>query len=209
MHVLSLPPISHSQIYVSGDVTIDESAAIAPGAILHAAPNSRIIVEAGACIGMGVILKAYQGTIHIATGASLGAGVLFVGQGKVGSYACLGAATTVLNASVEPRQVVQPGTVLGDASRQVEFTSESKAPPAPTPQPTADAASSAEDATPDTGDPQADSAPNEPAAQASDGTCIYGQTYVERLMVTLFPYKQSLDSAHQNHNNHHPNNGSS
>lgn len=214
MHVLSLPPISHSQIYISGDVTIDESAAIAPGVILQAAPNSRIIIEAGACIGMGAILKAYQGTIHISAGASLGAGVLFVGKGKVGSYACLGAATTVLNASVESRQVVQAGTVLGDDSRQVELSSEPKGPPAPASQ-TADRASSAEAAAPDAREPQADSVPDESSApdkgtdQANNGTCIYGQTYVERLMVTLFPHKQSLDSAHQNHNNHHPNHGSS
>ncbi|MBD2666599.1 transferase [Richelia sinica] len=105
--------------YISGEVNIHPSAVLAPGVILQAAANSRIIIGAGVCIGMGSILQVNEGTLEIEAGANLGAGFLMVGQGKIGASACIGAATTVFNCSVAPGQVVPPGSILGDVSRQM------------------------------------------------------------------------------------------
>ncbi|MBE9094579.1 carbon dioxide concentrating mechanism protein, partial [Tychonema sp. LEGE 07203] len=56
MYLSPLQLSSNSQILMSGDVVVNESAAIAPGVILQADPDSKISIAAGACIGMGVIL---------------------------------------------------------------------------------------------------------------------------------------------------------
>jgi carbon dioxide concentrating mechanism protein CcmN len=124
MHLPPIHTISTLDIFVSGDVTIHESAVVAPGAILQAAPDSRIIVEAGACVGMGVIINAYQGDIEIKSGAILGAGVLMIGHGKIGHNACIGSTTTILNTSVEPMTVIPAGSLIGDQSRQMILSAE-------------------------------------------------------------------------------------
>ena len=46
-------PISNKDIRISGDVDIHPTASLASGVILQAAPNSKIIVGADVCIGMG------------------------------------------------------------------------------------------------------------------------------------------------------------
>jgi carbon dioxide concentrating mechanism protein CcmN len=108
--------------YISGSVNIHPSAVLAPGVILQAAANSQIIIGAGVCIGMGSILQVSEGILEIEAGANLGAGFLMVGQGKIGANACIGAATTVFNCSVEAEQVVPPGSILGDSSRHISET---------------------------------------------------------------------------------------
>jgi carbon dioxide concentrating mechanism protein CcmN len=112
--------------YISGDVTIHPSAVLAPGVILQAAVNSKIIIGPGVCIGMGAILQVHEGTLEVEAGANLGAGFLMVGKGKIGANACIGSATTVFNYSVEPEQVVPPGSILGDTSRQIAQTEQSE-----------------------------------------------------------------------------------
>lgn len=119
---MSVPPLrlhNNFDSYISGEVTIHPSAVIAPGVILQAALNSKIIIGAGVCIGMGSILQVDEGTIEVEAGASLGAGFLMVGQGKIGMNACIGAATTLFNCSVAPSLVVPPGSILGDTTRQI------------------------------------------------------------------------------------------
>ncbi|MEA5579134.1 transferase [Anabaena sp. UHCC 0451] len=106
--------------YISGEVNIHPSAVIAPGVILQAATNSKIIIGPGVCVGMGSILQVNEGILEIEAGANLGAGFLMIGQGKIGASACIGAATTVFNCSVAPQQVVAPGSILGDSSRQID-----------------------------------------------------------------------------------------
>jgi carbon dioxide concentrating mechanism protein CcmN len=105
---------------ISGDVNIHETAVIAPGVILQAAANSKIIIGPGVCIGMGSILQVNEGILEIEAGANLGAGFLMVGQGKIGANACIGAATTVFNCSVAPEQVIPAGSIWGDSSRQID-----------------------------------------------------------------------------------------
>jgi carbon dioxide concentrating mechanism protein CcmN len=118
---MSLPPVPiehNSEFFVSGNVTIHETAAIAPGVILQAAPHSQIIVREGACVGKGTVLNAYAGTIEIEAGAILGAGVLLVGRVTIGASACIGAATSIFNSSVEASAMIPSGSLLGDHSRR-------------------------------------------------------------------------------------------
>jgi carbon dioxide concentrating mechanism protein CcmN len=119
MHLPRLPSISNADVYVKGDVSINQNAAIAPGVILQADPDSRIIIAAGVCIGMGAILHAHKGTLEVEAGAVLGAGVLVVGVSKIGEHACIGATTTIWNSSVESWQVVPPGSVVGDKGQKM------------------------------------------------------------------------------------------
>ncbi len=120
--LMSVPPLRLSNnfdSYISGEVTIHPSAVLAPGVILQAALNGKIIIGPGVCIGMGSILQVDKGTLEVEAGANLGAGFLMIGQGKIGTNACIGSATTVFNCSVAPGQVVPPGSILGDTSRRI------------------------------------------------------------------------------------------
>lgn len=128
MQLPPLQPLENLQSYVSGNVTIDPSAAIAPGVLLIADANSRIIIAAGVCIGMGSIIDARNGIVEIEAGALLGAGVLVVGKGKIGANACIGSAATIFNSSIEPRQAVPPGSIIGDSSRPLKATLTAEAP---------------------------------------------------------------------------------
>jgi carbon dioxide concentrating mechanism protein CcmN len=124
---MSVPPLRLSNkfdSYISGEVTVDPSAVLAPGVILQAAANGKIIIGRGVCIGMGAILQVHEGTLEVEAGANLGAGFLMVGKGKIGANACIGSATTVFNYSVEPGQVIPAGSILGDTSRQITETQE-------------------------------------------------------------------------------------
>ncbi len=49
--------------HIYGDVIIHPSAVLAPGIILQAATNSRIVIGAGVCLGMGSILQVSEGYI--------------------------------------------------------------------------------------------------------------------------------------------------
>ncbi|NEQ10056.1 MAG: transferase, partial [Moorea sp. SIO4E2] len=98
-------------------MSIDPSAAISAGVILRADPDSKITIAAGVCIGMGAIIHAHKGTVEVESGASLGAGVLVVGKGKIGANASIGSLTTIWNHSVESLQVVPSASVLGDKGR--------------------------------------------------------------------------------------------
>jgi carbon dioxide concentrating mechanism protein CcmN len=125
---MHLPPLhlNHGfQTYTSGDVRIDPSAAIAPGVILQAEGDYRIEVAAGVCIGVGAILHAIEGNIKIETGAALGAGILLVGAVEVGANACVGSLSTIWNQSINPGQVVPPGSLLSVLGREVPEISES------------------------------------------------------------------------------------
>lgn len=122
----SLRPTYTTPLCISGAVSIDPGASLAAGAILQAAPGSEIQIGPGVCLGMGVILNAYQGTIVIESGVTLGPGVLVIGAGTIGENACIGAATTIFNTSVDPMQVIPAGSILGDTSRKVDLDAMAK-----------------------------------------------------------------------------------
>ena len=128
---MSVPPLHLSNnfdSYISGEVTIHPSAVLAPGVILQAAVNSKIIIGPGVCIGMGSIIQVSEGSIEVEAGANLGAGFLMLGKGKIGANACIGSATTVYNCSIGPGLVIAPGSILGDTSRRVEVTTPQESP---------------------------------------------------------------------------------
>lgn len=158
---------------VVGDVTIHPSAAIAPGAIFQAAPDSQIIIGAGACIGAGAIIQAYQGVIEVESGAIVGSKVLVIGAAKIGSNACIGAEATIYNASVDPMADVPPKALLGDSSRQLKSTAD-----------------------PAQNSVEAELVDESPAVETQRATSpqksVVGQVYVNNLLLTLFPHRNSL-----------------
>ncbi|WP_228055196.1 LbetaH domain-containing protein [Gloeocapsopsis crepidinum] len=200
MYVPPLRPPNYDDTYISGEVTIDPSAAIAPGVLLQASPNCQIIIGAGVCIGMGSILHAYEGILEIETGANLGSGVLILGKGKIGANACIGSTATILSSSIEPQQVVLPGSLIGDKSRVVvahtsvagidtinetaslslEETNGDNSPlmnnsPPSTPEP-----------------PEPEPSETTPLQQPT-GQKVYGQAQLNRMLSTMFPYRQALN----------------
>jgi carbon dioxide concentrating mechanism protein CcmN len=174
---MRLPPLqlmSDTHFFVSGDVTIHPTAAIAPGVLLEADPDSQLIIQAGVCIGMGTTLHAQQGILEIDTGASLGSGVLMVGSGKIGANACIGSMATLFNASVEPEQIIAAGTLVGDTSRQW----------ADLPTVTASVEISASVTI------AASSSPS-PEPASSPQPKVYGQESFKQLMTSLFPHRST------------------
>ncbi|MCU0565225.1 MAG: hypothetical protein MUF49_01345 [Oculatellaceae cyanobacterium Prado106] len=125
------PLISDSQIFISGDVTIHPSAAIAPNVLIQADPGARVMIGAGVSIGGGCILHAQQGVIEIEPGATLGSGVLIFGHSQVGMDACIGSNVTIFDGTVAPEYTVPPGSLIGDRSRPVNLA-EQPTPPVST-----------------------------------------------------------------------------
>jgi carbon dioxide concentrating mechanism protein CcmN len=209
MHLPTLPSSSNSHVYAEGDVSIDASAAIAPGAILRADVDSKIVIAAGVCIGMGAVIHASGGTLEVEAGANLGAGVLFVGKGTIGANACIGAITTIWNTSIEPWQVVPAASIVGNQGRQIaEVSSGAVATPSTETPNTSDSSSTtsvtsqeslngqvpsnrAVTSTPTTDEDSPTQPEEQPPPEA--GKTVYGQSSLERILKTLLPYNQSLN----------------
>ena len=207
---LQLCPIDTAHYLVSGDVTIHEGVAIAPGVLLQADPGSKIVIGAGVCIGIGSVLHVHKGVLKVGAGASIGAGVLLVGQVTIGDRACIGAATTILDSSVEIGALVAPGSLLGDRSRPskaLEVAQEPAPVPEAPPDPWAESQtlSQPESLRADlpSEEPSSESSLPEPPLPKPDpvAASVYGQSYVNNLLVKLFPQNQ------QNYNS--PDNGHS
>jgi carbon dioxide concentrating mechanism protein CcmN len=213
MYLSPLQLSSNSQILMSGDVVVNEGAAIAPGVIMQAEPGSRISIAAGACIGLGVILHAREGTLEIGAGVILGAGVLVVGAGTIGTSACIGAGTTLINPCIDQMQIMPAGSLIGDTSRQASAEATAAAPtaaptspetpeattppvaapikppsPAPTPPQTA----------PETATEAPESTATEPPQPGETPTILYGQAHINRLLGTLFPHRQAFNRSEEN-----------
>jgi len=82
------PLVNRSDNYFSGNAIVHPSAAIGPGVILQAAPDSRIVIGEGVCIGSGAIINAYQGTIEVENGAVLGSGVCLSRNDRSRKWCC-------------------------------------------------------------------------------------------------------------------------
>jgi len=113
MHGQFPPAFDRSDIHISGDVTIEDRAAIGPGVVLQATPGSRLIVRAGVCLGAGAVLHAHEGLLEIQADAIVGARSLIVGTGTVGASACLGAESTILSPNIAPQESVANGALVG------------------------------------------------------------------------------------------------
>ena len=117
---LHQPPrlVSHTHYCVVGDVTVDSTAAIAPGAVLQAPSGSRIVIEKGVCIAGGVCLQSRQGVLKISAGASLGANVLIIGHGSIGANACVSPSSTLINPQIERDAIVPPCSIIDRTAGQ-------------------------------------------------------------------------------------------
>ena len=114
---MQLPPVhsvSLSEYFVSGNVIIHETAVIAPGVILEAAPDCQIIVDAGVCLGLGCVITAQVGDIHIKGQAAIAPGSLVIGPVTVGSSACIGARSTIFQQDIDAQALIPPGSLLMD-----------------------------------------------------------------------------------------------
>ena len=218
MYLSPLQLSSNSQILMSGDVVVNEGAAIAPGVILQAEPGSRISIAAGACIGLGVILHAREGTLEIGAGVILGAGVLVVGAGTIGTSACIGAGTTLINPCIDQMQIMPAGSLIGDTSRQAsaEATSAEATAAAPTAAPTSPETPEATtppvappieppsppqtppQTAPETAADAPESTAAEPPQPGEMPTILYGQAHINRLLGTLFPHRQAFNRSEEN-----------
>lgn len=218
MYLSPLQLSSNSQILMSGDVVVNEGAAIAPGVILQAEPGSRISIAAGACIGLGVILHAREGTLEIEAGVILGAGVLVVGAGKIGANACIGAGTTLIDPCIDQMQIMPAGSLMGDTSRQpsAEATSAEATAAAPTAAPTSpetpeattppvappieppSPAPTPPQTAPETATDAPESTAPEPPQPGETPTILYGQAHINRLLGTLFPHRQAFNRSEEN-----------
>jgi carbon dioxide concentrating mechanism protein CcmN len=201
MHISPLQPISTSSACVSGDVTIDPSAAIAIGVLIQADPDSKIMIAAGVCIGMGSIIHAQGGELEIAAGANLGAGVLILGKGKIGQNSCIGSLSTVLNSSVAIGQVIAPGSLVdGISDRETEsLMGHAGINSAVSVTPSAAKVISTSTTTQVIAEVIAEvitevkSSEVEPSELSSQSTATtHGQVQLNRLMGKLFPHRQSL-----------------
>jgi carbon dioxide concentrating mechanism protein CcmN len=211
MHLPPVEPVSYSDIYISGDVTIHESAVVAPGTILKAAPMCRIVIGAGVCVGMGSVINASGGAIEVEAGAVLGTGVLMIGCGTIGNNACIGSATTIFDASVEKMAVIPAGSLIGDTSRQVVLVADTPAEEdreslannngasvshkevngsVPTEKPADSIDSTPTEITTSVDSPDVEPQPMEssPSAQSS----VVGKVYINQLLFTLFPERDFL-----------------
>lgn len=181
---LQLRPISTSHYYVSGEVSIQDGVAIAPGVLLQADPDCRVIIKAGACIGIGSILHASNGTVEIGEGANIGAEVLLIGNVTVGAKACIGSSTTIVNSSVEWGQIIPPGSLIGDASRQNDPDELQATDTVTYPAPEAQQNGQSPSVTP------AVEAVEAVQPVESSGVNVYGQVYVNQLLVKMFPHSR-------------------
>ena len=214
MYLSPLQLSSNSQILMSGDVVVNEGAAIAPGVIMQAEPGSRISIAAGACIGLGVILHAREGTLSIEAGVILGAGVLVVGAGKIGANACIGTGTTLIDPCIDQMQIMPAGSLIGDTSRQASAeataaaptaaptspeTPEATTPPvAPPIEPPSPPAQTPPPTAPETAAEPPESTAAEPPQPGEMPTILYGQAHINRLLGTLFPHRQAFNRSEEN-----------
>ena len=202
--------------HIQGDVDLAPGVAIAPGVMLGAAPGCRLTISAGVCLGANVVVQARNGDLAIGVGANLGSGVLVVGSGTIGQHTCIAANSTVINPKVGASQVVPPDALVGDPSQSLpEDRSQSQMDLEPDPwvtnsngqvangqvangrvSPVAGSSSFKQPSPMQTG-PIQTGAQNGSTQNGSvqNVSQVYGKTQVSRLLETLFPQRQALNSA--------------
>lgn len=208
-------PILNKDIRISGDVEIHPSASLAPGVILQAAPSSRIIIGADVCIGMGVIINACQGTVEIGDGAILGAGVLIIGESKIGSNSCIGTSTTIFRHNIRAMAVVEPGSIIGDLSRPASLNEEASPEQSNNLDPSSvndqqqeqpsqssqkpeslnkniDTDKNSQPPATNGAIPQVETMSEYPVEKSKDP--VVGQVYINELLITLFPHKKDSNA---------------
>mgnify|MGYP001556970837 CR=1 FL=1 len=144
----------------------------------------------------------------------MGAGVLIIGDSKIGSNACIGTSSTIFQSSLAAMTVIEPGSIIGDISRQVNLeenqqTNKANAQSAPKQkqadqqhrktspnnysnrQPNQATTSTPSQQQNSSSFPQVENV--EPMVQ-KEKIPVVGQVYINELLVTLFPHNKDLNS---------------
>lgn len=192
--------LSAANYYIGNNVEVSPDVVIAAGAVLDAAPGSRLTIEAGVCIGSGVVIQVYGGDLTLAAGVSLGKEVLLVGTGRVGTRACIGAESTLINPQVEADAVVPARSLIGDNGQALPNPPPAEAQGGDRPV-TSSQNGKAPDAAPS---PVEENGASESPDQAPEaGTLaatnmVYGREQVMQLVKTLFPHRDLLNGNNGN-----------
>lgn len=168
-----------STFYIGGHVEMGPNVVVASGAVLEAAPGSRLVLESGVCVGSGVIIQAYGGDLVISADVNLGKEVLLVGTGKIGDRACIGAESTLINPQMDADQVVPARSLLGD------FAPVSQNGTIPSATSNGNAA---------TNGGSADPSDYQESGSLASANVVYGRDQVMQLVKTLFPHRNQLNS---------------
>jgi carbon dioxide concentrating mechanism protein CcmN len=208
-------PATH---YIGANVELGPDVVVATGAVLEAAPESRLRIEAGVCIGSGTVIQVYGGELTIAAGANVGPEVLLVGTGHVGERACIGAESTVLYPDIEADAVIPARSLIGDRGRSMtpppatteqnghaasahdthNVTTGPFAPAADngnTGQPDAESSSDANNTANGANGTGQTSAAGTPEEELTAAKLVYGREQVMQLVKTLFPHRDLLNEA--------------
>lgn len=206
--------------YIGRNVDLGPGVVIAAGAVLEAAPESQLKIEAGVCIGTGAVIQVYGGNLTIAAGANIGQEVLLVGAGQIGERACIGAESTVIHPCIEADAVIPAKSLIRDRGQvltpppstassngQVETATDHKASTSGPPgnaettqadtQPSPSSETKSDNHHHNNGHGQAET------PDATDGTMtaanfVYGRDQVMQLVKTLFPHRDMLNNADDN-----------
>jgi carbon dioxide concentrating mechanism protein CcmN len=131
MNLLPAMPPTNRPAVISGDVEVHPTASIANGVLLQADPGSRIVIGAGACIGCGSILHAQDGILSIEDGAVLGVGVLVFGASRIGTQACLGSSSSVVDGVIDPHTMLPANAWIHARSSSLDLPAADSAPVIP------------------------------------------------------------------------------
>ena len=214
--------VSHTHYYCGGDIVVDSSAAIAPGVVLRAAVNASIRIGPGVCVGAGVVIQAKQGCVFVEAGASLGTGVLIVGQGHVGKDACVGPSSTLINPAIAAGEIVPPCSLLGATTATPKTAVPQNGTYGTPPSPGAQTAApfqpgngpvpsmpmpprTSPTVQPQAVSPKAVNVPEiDPPSASANGSAmaapghVYGRDHVNSLLSALFPHRQPLNNGSSN-----------
>lgn len=192
---------SANQYLIFGAVDIAAGVAIAPHSILGTDINSRLTIASGACLGSGVVIQARWGALVIEAGASIGSGVLIVGHGYIGSGACIGTDSTLINPQVQARSIIAPASLVGNVGRSPgESTSTSQHVTDVSSTVVINSANGKHPGAADdsehhnhAGSPEENGPPEEHGPSEENLVRVYGQAHVNRLLDSLFPHRRSID----------------
>lgn len=202
-----------TRYFVSGEVQVEAGAGIGAGVLLRANPGCRIHIGRGACIGMGSVLHACGGSLIVEAGATLGMGVLVIGQGTIGKNACIGSETTVLNCSVLSQAVIPPGSLIGDPTYGFDLQEAGGSKPIPA-EPSPAAVEMAPEMSPEPSPPPSSPVANvekqtrrwqeaaeqtqeksgSPMTKTRNLNGIPGHSELDRLLSKIYPHRQVLSS---------------
>jgi carbon dioxide concentrating mechanism protein CcmN len=181
----AMTPIDRPAV-ISGNVSVHPTANIASGVLLHADPDSQLIIGAGVCVGWGCVIHAHAGILSIGDGAILGMGALVIGICQIGEHACIGSASSLMNVVIAAHSIVPPNSLVNEKS------------PSPTPPPVVEPVP-LQNEPPTTGPTPLEFPPTPPPVPApaapivlSINAPVYGKAGLERLLATLRNEKPDL-----------------